>query len=210
MNIRIVPTNMQGIIVIEPDTFKDHRGFFFESYSKRTFADHGLDHVFVQDNHSRSTRGVVRGLHYQDGKAPQYRLVRCTVGTVWDVVVDLRVGSPTFGKWLGITLSAENKKQVLMAPEFAHGFAVLSDVAEIQYKCTNYHYASAEASIAWDDPDLRIAWPVKDPIMSERDKMQGTRLREYLQHPAFKYMPADVVAEQPRHVQGSGAATAMS
>jgi dTDP-4-dehydrorhamnose 3,5-epimerase len=185
MDMRVVRTEFDGIVIIEPDFFQDHRGFFFESYSKRRFAAHGLEYDFVQDNHSRSSRGVLRGLHYQNMAAPQFRLVRCTVGEIWDVAVDLRVGSPTFGKWFGVSLTAENKRQVLMAPEFAHGFVVLSDVAEVQYKCTGFHNPSAEASIAWNDPDVRIAWPIKDPILSDRDRTSGTSLKEYLKKPAF-------------------------
>jgi dTDP-4-dehydrorhamnose 3,5-epimerase len=189
MDIRVIPTEFDGIVIIEPEYFQDHRGFFFESYSRRTFARHGLEHAFVQDNHSRSPRGVLRGLHYQNATAPQYRLIRCTVGEIWDVAVDLRVGSPTFGKWFGVELTAENKRQALLAPEFAHGFVVLSEVAEVQYKCTGHHEAAAEASLAWDDPDVGIPWPVGDPILSERDRTTGMSLKEYLKKPAFRYAP---------------------
>lgn len=122
MKIRIVETDIEGVVLIEPESFQDDRGFFFESYSKRRFEEHGLALTFVQDNHSRSGRGVLRGLHYQDASAPQYRLVRCTMGQVWDVVVDLRVGSPTLGHWFAATLNADDKRQLLIPPEFAHGF----------------------------------------------------------------------------------------
>lgn len=196
MDIRVTSTDIPGVSVIEPEFFQDHRGFFFESYNRRRFAEHGITHVFVQDNHSRSSRGVLRGLHYQDGRAPQFRLIRCTAGEIWDVVVDLRAGLPTFGKWFGITLSAENKKQVLVAPEFAHGFTVLSDAAEVQYKCTNYHDPAAEASIAWNDPDLRIAWPVRDPVLSERDRTGGASIRDYLRSPAFTFGRESAPAER--------------
>ena len=125
MNICIVKTEIDGLLIIEPDYFQDERGFFFESYSKQQFDEHGLDLTFVQDNHSRSTQDVVRGFHYQDKKAPQFRLVRCTVGEIWDVVVDLRLGSPTMGRWFGTKLTADGKKQLLIPPEFAHGFCVL-------------------------------------------------------------------------------------
>lgn len=189
MDIRIITTDIDGIVIIEPDFFQDHRGFFFESYNKKRFADHGLDHTFIQDNHSRSPKGVLRGLHYQNSSGAQHRLIRCTVGEIWDVAVDLRVGSPTFGTWFGVDLSAENKRQVLMAPEFAHGFVVLSDVAEVQYKCTGFHNSSAEASLAWDDPDVQIPWPIKDPILSERDRCTGGSLKDYLKKPAFTYSP---------------------
>lgn len=186
MDIRLTKTDFESVLMIEPDYFQDERGFFFESYSKRRFAEHGLHHTFVQDNHSRSTLGVLRGFHYQDMTAPQFRLVRCTVGEVWDVIVDLRVGSPTFGRWLGVSLTAENKKQLLIAPEFAHGFVVLSEFAEIQYKCTNYHTPSADQTLAWNDQDIGVPWPVKQPILSKRD-MGGMSLRDYLKRPAFKY-----------------------
>jgi dTDP-4-dehydrorhamnose 3,5-epimerase len=185
MDIRIVNTKFDSVWLVEPDCFQDHRGFFFESYSKRRFADHGLNLTFVQDNHSRSVKNVVRGLHYQDMTAPQFRLVRCTVGEVWDVVVDLRVQSPTFGQWLAVPLNAEKKTQVLIGPTFAHGFAALSEFAELQYKCTEYHTPSAEHILAWDDPDLAIPWPVKDPILSTRDKHSGLSLRQYLKTPSF-------------------------
>src|SRR5436190_530358 len=136
MNIRVVPTEIAGVMRIEPEFFEDERGFFFESYSKRNFGKNDLDLDFVQDNHSRSARGVLRGFHYQDTRAPQWRLVRCTVGEIFDVVVDLRPSSPSYGKWAGFHLSAANKHQLLIPPEFAHGFCVLSDSAEVQYKCT--------------------------------------------------------------------------
>ena len=195
MDIRVTESSIPGIVVIEPEAFQDHRGFFYESYNKRRFAEHGLKHIFVQDNHSRSTRGVLRGLHYQDRTAPQFRLIRCTVGEVWDVAVDLRTGSPTFGKWFGMALSAENKKQLLIAPEFAHGFVVLSETAEVQYKCTNYHDGTAEASLAWNDPDVGIAWPVKNPILSDRDRTRGKSLREYLQRPAFTFSQSSALMD---------------
>ena len=185
MDIQVKQTGLEGIVIIEPEFFQDHRGFFFESYHKKRLAEHGIDLDFVQDNHSRSGRCVLRGFHYQDKTAPQYRMVRCTVGEVWDVVVDLKPGSPTFGKWYGVALSADNKKQVLMAPHFAHGFVVLSDVAEIQYKCTGHHNPSAERSLAWNDPDVNVPWPVRDPILSDRDRTSGMSLKEYTKNPFF-------------------------
>ncbi len=191
MNIRVIPSDINGIVIIEPDFFQDHRGFFFESYSKKRFSEHGLDHEFVQDNHSRSPKGVLRGLHYQNMAGPQFRLIRCTVGEIWDVAVDLRAGSPTFGKWFGISLNAENKRQVLLAPEFAHGFVVLSDHAEVQYKCTGHHNPDAEASLAWDDPDVRIPWPITDPILSDRDRYSGMTLKDYRKNPAFVFGPTE-------------------
>lgn len=193
MNIRVKRTDIQGPLIIEPECFRDARGFFFESYRKDRFMEHGLDYTFVQDNHSRSSRGVLRGFHYQDTTAPQARLVRCTVGEVWDVIVDLRVGSPTFGRYLGVMLSAANQRQVLVPPQFAHGFVTLSDVAEVQYKCTMFHTPSAERSLAWDDPDLAVPWPIADPILSERDS-RAPSFREYINNPVFTWReePADI------------------
>lgn len=189
MNLQISKTPLEGVLIIEPEIYQDHRGFFYESYNQKRFSEHGLHHTFVQDNHSHSPKGVLRGLHYQNMEGPQFRLVRCTAGEIWDVAVDLRVGSPTFGSWFGLVLSAENKKQLLLSPEFAHGFAVLSDFAEVQYKCTGHHNPSAEATIAWDDPDVRIPWPITDPVLSDRDRNRGMSIKEYLKKPAFIWNP---------------------
>lgn len=188
MDIRVVKTEFTGVLLIEPEFFQDERGFFFESYNKRSFAGHGLDYTFVQDNHSRSNQNVLRGFHYQGPTAPQVRLIRCTVGEVWDVIIDLRIGSPTFGRWLGFSLTAENKKQLLIEPEFAHAFVVLSEFAEVQYKCTGLHTPSAERSLSWDDPDIAVPWPVKNPILSLRDQ-HNKSFKEYIRHPAFRYDP---------------------
>jgi len=186
LDIRVTPAELNGVFVIEPDVFRDDRGFFAESYRRDKMAGHGLDLAFVQDNHSRSRKNVVRGFHFQDQRAPQYRLVRCTVGTVWDVVVDLRVGSPTLGQWIGVELSAENMRQLLIPPEFAHGFAVLSDVAEVQYKCTAHHSPAAERALAWNDPDVAVTWPIADPILSQKDRTAGMSLRDYLNGSPFR------------------------
>jgi dTDP-4-dehydrorhamnose 3,5-epimerase len=184
--VSVTPTRFEGVVIIEPSAFTDHRGFFMESYSQRSLEEVGISLRFVQDNHSRSVQHVLRGLHYQDAGAPQFRLVRCTAGEVFDVVVDLRVGSPTFGQWLGVHLSADNRRQLLMRPEFAHGFCVLSESAEVQYKCSNFHSPSAERALAWDDPQIGIEWPVKQPVQSERDRHNPT-LVDYLANPAFHY-----------------------
>ena len=185
MKTKVSETSLDGVYVIEVDYFQDERGFFIESWHKRNFAEAGLSFDFVQDNHSRSSRGVLRGLHYQDMRAPLVKLVRCTVGTVFDVAVDLRVSSPTFGKWFGLELTEENKKQLLVPIGFAHGFLTLSDVCEIQYKQTEYYQPQTEGGIAWNDPDIDIRWPLGNPTMSQRDQNQPS-LKQYLQNPAFR------------------------
>jgi dTDP-4-dehydrorhamnose 3,5-epimerase len=185
MKTRLSKTDLEGLVVIDVDFFSDERGFFMESWHKRDFAEAGLASEFVQDSHSRSSRGVLRGLHYQDMRAPMAKLVRCTVGRVFDVAVDLRVSSPTFGKWFGIELTAENKRQLLVPIGFAHGFLTLSDVCEIQYKQTEYYQPQTEGGITWNDPDIRIRWPLADPVLSKRDQNQAS-LKQYLQNPAFR------------------------
>jgi dTDP-4-dehydrorhamnose 3,5-epimerase len=185
MKTHLVATPLPDLVVVETDHFHDERGFFIESWHKRDFAAAGLDLEFVQEGHSGSVANVLRGLHYQDMTAPMGKLVRCIVGRVFDVAVDLRASSPTFGQWFGLELSAENKKQFYVPVGFAHGFAVLSDYAEIQYKQTGFYTPSAEGSIAWDDPDIGVAWPITDPILSQRDR-QGMSLKKYLENPAFK------------------------
>jgi len=187
MDIRVVPTKLDGVVIVDTDFVRDERGFFIETYHKRRFAEHGLDYGFVQDNHSRSGRGVLRGIHYQDLTAPMAKLVRCTLGCVFDVAVDLRVGSPTFARWIGVELSAQNMTQLMVPVGFGHAFLTLSDVAEVQYKCTGYYTPSAEACLAWNDPDIGIEWPTSaPPILSARDR-EGVSLKQYLQNPAFTY-----------------------
>lgn len=166
--MQVVKTTLEGVLLIEPRAFPDNRGFFMESYNRRKLAEHGFDLEFVQDNHSASVQGTLRGLHYQI-QPGQDKLVRCTVGRVFDVVVDIRRGSPTFGQWEGFVLSAENKRQVLVPKGFAHGFCVLSEYAEFLYKCSEYWSPKDERSIRWDDPAIGVAWPIKDVIMSEKD-----------------------------------------
>jgi dTDP-4-dehydrorhamnose 3,5-epimerase len=185
MKTRLSNTPLEGLQVINIDYFRDERGFFMESWHKRDFAEAGLPFDFVQDSHSRSTYGVLRGLHYQDMRAPMVKLVRCTVGRVFDVAVDLRVGSSTFGKWFGLELSAENKSQLLIPIGFAHGFLTLSDVCEIQYKQNEYYQPQTEGGIRWNDPDVGIKWPLHDPVLSKRDQNQVS-LAQYLQNPAFR------------------------
>ena len=186
MKMRMNKTSLDGLLVVEIDFFRDERGFFMESWHKRDFAEAGLPYEFVQDSHSRSTYSVLRGLHYQDMRAPIVKLVRCTVGRVFDVAVDLRVNSPTFGQWFGIELTAENKTQLLVPLGFAHGFLTLSDVCEIQYKQTEYYRPEAAGGVAWNDKDIAIDWPLRDPpILSRRDQNQPS-LKQYLQNPAFQ------------------------
>jgi dTDP-4-dehydrorhamnose 3,5-epimerase len=170
--MKVTPTAIEGVLVIEPKVFGDARGFLFESFNERAFAAAIGEHVaFVQDNHSRSSRGVLRGLHWQEPPHAQGKLVRVSHGVVFDVVVDIRADSPTFGRWFGITLSGENHLQVWIAPGLAHGFLVLSESADFLYKTTAYYAPTAERTIRWDDPELAIDWPGLGlaPIVSSKD-----------------------------------------
>ncbi len=170
--MNIVPTEIPDVLLIEPRIFRDDRGFFFESFNHQTFGEKtGSTVTFVQDNHSRSQKNVLRGLHYQI-QQPQGKLVRVVVGAVFDVAVDIRRSSPTFGQWVGRLLSAENQQQLWIPAGFAHGFFVISDVAEVLYKTTDYYAPGGERCILWNDPDLAIAWPLagETPILSEKDQ----------------------------------------
>ena len=186
MDLTLTPTPLDGVVLIQPHVYADARGFFLETWNARDFAAAGLPEDFVQDSHSRSTRGVLRGLHYQDATAPLAKLVRCTVGSIFDVAVDLRSGSPTFGQWAGAELSADNKLQIFIPAGFAHGFQATSEVVEVQYKQTGYYTPSAEGTIAWNDPHVDVAWPIDEPILSGHDQ-QGTRFEDYAQRPVFHY-----------------------
>ena len=169
--MKVLSTSLPGVFLIEPTVFGDHRGFFMESYNQKTFSEFNMDRDWVQDNHSKSSRGVLRGLHYQLGR-PQAKLVRAVVGSVFDVVVDIQRGSPTFGQWYGAELSAQNQRQLYAPRGLAHGFVVLSDVAEFLYKVDDFHAPEEERSIAWDDPDIGIDWPLPEglkPILSPKD-----------------------------------------
>ena len=167
--MKVSHSKLKGCVIIEPRVFGDERGFFLETFQTvRYQQEAGIDLAFVQDNHSRSARGVLRGLHFQKTK-PQGKLVRVIRGEVYDVAVDIRNGSPTFGEWEGVILSEDNKKQFWVPPGFAHGFVVLSDTADFEYKCTDYYDPSDEGSILWNDPDLDISWPVERPILSNKD-----------------------------------------
>jgi dTDP-4-dehydrorhamnose 3,5-epimerase len=186
VKIAVASTPLEGVVIIDAPVFGDERGFFMESWNERAFAAAGLPHRFVQDSHSRSTRGVLRGLHYQDMTAPMGKLVRCTVGAIFDAVVDLRVGSATLGRWYGLELTAENKRQIYIPPGFAHGFQTLTDAAEVQYKQTEFYTPPSEGTIAWNDPDIGIVWPIPSPILSNRDQ-RGMSLKDYLARPSFRY-----------------------
>jgi len=175
--MNIIKTEIPEILIIEPKVFGDARGFFFESYNQKAMADAGITAAFVQDNHSRSAKNVLRGLHYQI-QQPQGKLVRVVVGEVYDVAVDLRKSSPTFGQWVGFNLSAENKRMAWIPPGFAHGFMVVSDYAEFLYKTTDFWAPQHERCIRWDDPDLGIAWPLQgDPLLAAKDSA-GLQLKD--------------------------------
>ncbi|MDG2617870.1 dTDP-4-dehydrorhamnose 3,5-epimerase [Thermoleptolyngbya sichuanensis A183] len=169
--MNVVPTEIPDVLILEPKVFGDSRGFFFESYNEQVFQDKtGLRLRFVQDNYSRSAKNVLRGMHYQIQQT-QGKLVRVTVGTIFDVALDLRKSSRTFGMWVSCELSAENKRQLWVPPGFAHGFVVVSDFAEVLYKTTDYYAPQHERSILWNDPDLAIAWPLEgEPILSAKDQ----------------------------------------
>ncbi len=176
MTIKTSFLSINGCMIIEPDVFGDNRGFFLESYNRKKYKDIGINFDFVQDNHSRSSKGVLRGLHMQLLK-PQGKLVRVVSGEVFDVAVDLRKSSKTYLNWYSIILSSENKKQFWIPPGFAHGFLVLSEFADFEYKCTEYYDPDDEITIRWDDPLIGIKWPLKDLIISEKD-MNGSSIEE--------------------------------
>jgi dTDP-4-dehydrorhamnose 3,5-epimerase len=174
--MQISPTALPGVVVIEPKAFGDARGFFMETWNARRYAEAGLPGAFVQDNLSRSARGVLRGLHFQNPHA-QGKLAYVLEGEVFDVAVDIRADSPTRGRWVGATLSAENRRQIWIPPGFAHGFCVLSEHALFAYKCTDYYCADCDGSVLWNDPDLGIEWPIEAPVLSAKDAA-APRLRE--------------------------------
>lgn len=167
--MQVIETAIQGVAIIEPRVFTDPRGFFFESYNQRDLSTFGIETVFVQDNHSLSQRNTLRGMHYQLSSG-QVKLVRVVAGEVFDVVVDLRHSSPTFGCWYGVTLSATNKRQLYIPVGLAHGFCVISEQAEFLYKVSSYYNPQIERGLAWNDPSIGIAWPVAAPLLSERDQ----------------------------------------
>lgn len=184
-----IKTSIEGVYIIEPTVFGDNRGYFMESYSKRDFEEAGLTMNFVQDNESKSKKGVLRGLHFQT-KHTQGKLVRVVEGEVFDVAVDLREGSPTFGKWTGVTLTAENKRQFYIPEGFAHGFLVLSETATFQYKCTDYYAPEYDGGVLWNDPEIGIEWPLEgidEVLLSDKDKVQQTFKSFKEKENPFKY-----------------------
>ena len=182
MSLQCHISDLSEVILVEPQVFKDDRGFFLETYHQARYRGQGIDLPFVQDNHSHSRRGSIRGLHYQL-KHPQGKLVYVVAGRIFDVVVDIRVGSPTFGNWCGAYLSAENKHQVYIPPGFAHGFSVLSDTADVIYKCTDFYAPGDEYGVLWNDPELEIEWEVENPILSPKD----------LENPRLSRIPGDLL-----------------
>ena len=179
-----IKTRINGLVIIEPSVYPDERGFFMESYSKKVFVENGIDVEFVQDNHSRSTKDVLRGLHFQKPPFAQDKLIRCTQGEVLDIAVDIRDNSPTFGQYESVLLSEENKKMFFIPKGFAHGFLVLSNTADFQYKCSNFYNKESEGGLLYNDPEVKINWPQTNLILSEKDKLWPT-LSEIKTNPIF-------------------------
>lgn len=176
--MKLIETKLKDCYILEPDRFGDNRGWFSESYNKKVFEDLGLNYDFVQDNESFSTKkGVLRGLHFQNEPYTQAKIVRCTRGAVYDVAVDIRHDSPTYGMWVGVELSEENGRQLLIPRGFLHGFQTLTDNVKFAYKCDNYYNKESDGGIMYNDPDIGVVWPIEDPILSEKDK-HHPKLRE--------------------------------
>lgn len=171
--MKVIETKLPGVLIIEPKVFGDHRGFFLETFQVERYKDVGIDLPFVQDNHSRSQKGVLRGLHFQRTR-PQGKLVSVSRGAVYDVAVDINPDSPTCGHYVGVELSDENHRQMWVPPGYAHGFCVLSDVADFQYKCTDLYFPDDEGGLIWNDPDVAIPWPITDPQLSPKDQKNPT------------------------------------
>jgi dTDP-4-dehydrorhamnose 3,5-epimerase len=182
--LKFISTALEGVIIIEPDVYRDERGFFVETYHAERYLQGGVEKSFVQDNQSRSVRGTIRALHAQR-KHPQGKLVRALVGTVFDVVVDIRRCSPTFRRWISVEISAENFRQIYVPPGFAHGICILSAIAEIAYKCTDYYDPADELRIIWNDPAIGVEWPVADPILSAKDSAARTLAEQFNDLPQF-------------------------
>lgn len=186
--MKVIKTELEGVFIIEPEIFEDNRGYFFESYSKRHFEENGLKYDFIQDNQSKSSYGTIRGLHFQKGEFAQAKLVRVLSGCVLDVAIDIRYGSSSFGKYVGVELSENNNRQLLIPRGFAHGFAVLSETAVFSYKCDNYYNKESEGSILFNDIDLNIDWKIdlNKAILSKKD-LKALSFKEYISNPAFVY-----------------------
>ncbi len=182
--MRVVPTDLPGVVVVDPDVHLDGRGFFLESYHAGRYQEHGIPGLFVQDNHSQSCHGTLRGLHLQLAR-PQGKLVRVIEGEIFDVAVDVRRGSPTFGRFVAVTLSAANFRQCYVPPGFAHGFCVVSPIAQVEYKCTDLYDPASEIGIAWNDPALAIPWPIAEPVLSARDARHPTLAEAALNLPVY-------------------------
>jgi dTDP-4-dehydrorhamnose 3,5-epimerase len=187
--VRIVQTELPGVVIIEPDVYRDLRGFFLETYHAQKYQAAGIEGPFVQDNHSHSVAGTLRGLHLQVLR-PQGKLIRVVEGAVFDVAVDVRRGSPTFGRWASVVLSADNFRQCYVPPGFAHGFAVLSTTAQVEYKCTDLYDPACEIGIAWNDPAIGIEWPLEEPVVSDRDRRHPTLASQTSLLPI--YQPTDL------------------
>ena len=183
--MRVTPIDIPGVLLIEPVVFRDSRGFFFETHHEQRYAEAGITERFVQDNYSRSGRGTLRGLHYQEPHA-QGKLVMTVDGAVYDVVVDIRKGSPSFGKWYAVELSAANMRQIYIPPGCAHGFCVTSETAAFLYKCTDYYSPKDERGILWNDPALGIAWPVATPVLSSKDQTFRTLAQMDAELPSYR------------------------
>ncbi|MET0386223.1 MAG: dTDP-4-dehydrorhamnose 3,5-epimerase [Polyangiales bacterium] len=185
--MRVEPTALPSVLLIEPAVFGDARGYFYETWQRERYRGHGIPEHFVQDNVSRSARGILRGLHLQEPYG-QGKLVHVLDGEVYDVAVDVRFGSPTFARWVGARLSSENHRQLYIPPGFAHGFCVLSESALLQYKCTDLYHPETELSVAWNDPELAIDWPIRDPVLSKKDAA-ARPLREISSERLPRYQP---------------------
>ncbi|MGG1911803.1 dTDP-4-dehydrorhamnose 3,5-epimerase [Priestia megaterium] len=173
--MKVIETKLQGVFIIEPKVFKDNRGFFMETYNTQILKDKGINHQFVQDNHSLSVEaGTIRGLHYQLNPKSQTKLIRASRGAIYDVAVDIRIGSPTYGQWVGAVLSEENKRQLLVPKGFAHGFCTLVSNTEVQYKVDGFYSSEHDSGIAWNDIEIGIDWPTSSPILSDKDKNHPT------------------------------------
>jgi dTDP-4-dehydrorhamnose 3,5-epimerase len=184
MAITVTESGLPGVLIVDVPAFGDERGFFMETYRRDEYAAAGIADTFVQDNHSRSAKGVLRGIHFQ--VPAQAKLVRCTAGALLDVAVDLRAGSPAFGRWVAVELSAANRRQLYVPAGFGHAFLALAEGTELQYRCSEYYAPEGEGAIRWDDPDLGIAWPIAEPVVSARDGAAQS-FRDYAARPLFHF-----------------------